>query len=71
MALQPGVSVLWEQQVPGLMNLVKDTYSSKGSIYLHHGNINNVWIFIRSKEHLIYCSAKLAKVLLYLKKSTK
>lgn len=70
MALQPGVAVLWEQQVPGLMNLVKDTFSSKGSIYFHHGNSNNVWIFIHSKQRLIYCSAKLAKVLLCLKKST-
>lgn len=71
MASQPAVAVLWDQQVPGLMNLVKDTFSSKGSVYLHRGNINNVWIFIHSKEHLIYCSAKLAKVLLCLKKSPK
>lgn len=70
MALQLGVAVLWEQQVPGLMNLVKDTFSSKGSVYFHHGNINNVWIFIHSKEYLIYCSAELAEVLLCLKKST-
>lgn len=66
MALPPGEAVLWEQQVPGLMNLVKDIFSSKGSVYFHHGNINNLWIFIHSEEHLIYCSAKLANVLLCL-----